>query len=46
MTCKFDLTFYDAMYLELAARLALPLATFDKELMKTAPLANVRLWTR
>lgn len=41
----FHLTFYDAMYLELALRLALPLATLDKELIKCAPLAGVSLWT-
>jgi predicted nucleic acid-binding protein len=41
---KFGLTFYDAMYLELAGRLSQPLATFDSELIKAARLANVRLW--
>ncbi|MGA2443074.1 MAG: type II toxin-antitoxin system VapC family toxin [Tepidisphaeraceae bacterium] len=41
---KHDLTFYDAMYLELAIRLSLPLATFDSELARAARLANVRLW--
>jgi predicted nucleic acid-binding protein len=41
---KYNLTFYDAMYLELADRLAMTLATFDNDLAKAAPLANVRLW--
>jgi predicted nucleic acid-binding protein len=33
------------MYLELAERLSLPLATFDKDLNQAASLANVRLWS-
>lgn len=41
---KHDLTFYDAMYLELAIRLSLPLATFDSDLVRAARSANVRLW--
>jgi predicted nucleic acid-binding protein len=45
LTRKYNLTFYDAMYLELASRLALPLATFDKDLSLAATSANVRLWT-
>jgi predicted nucleic acid-binding protein len=42
---RYNLTFYDAMYLELAERLSLPLATFDKDLNQAASLANVRLWS-
>jgi len=45
LTQKYNLTFYDAMYLELAMRLALPLATFDSELVRAARSANVRLWS-
>ena len=39
------LTFYDAAYLELARRLALPLATLDKELKAGALADNVPLVT-
>jgi predicted nucleic acid-binding protein len=42
---KYKLTVYDAMYLELAARLAIPLARFDSDLARAAASANVRLWT-
>ena len=35
------LTAYDATYLELAIRRSLPLATFDKEPLRAAPLAGV-----
>ena len=34
---------YDASYLELAARKALPIATLDDDLRKAAPAAGVRL---
>jgi predicted nucleic acid-binding protein len=44
LTQKYNLTFYDALYLELANRLALPLASFDADLVKAARTANVRLW--
>jgi predicted nucleic acid-binding protein len=37
------LTFYDAVYLELAQREGLALATLDNELIKAAPLEGVRL---
>lgn len=37
------LTLYDAAYLELAVRLDLPLATFDKALAAAAQRENVRL---
>jgi predicted nucleic acid-binding protein len=37
------LTLYDAAYLELALRLDLPLATFDKSLTDAARRENVRL---
>ncbi len=40
---RHGLTAYDAAYLELARRRTLPLATFDKELIKAAPLEGVAL---
>jgi predicted nucleic acid-binding protein len=41
---KYNITFYDALYLELAMRLALPLASFDADLVKAARAENVRIW--
>lgn len=38
------LTAYDASYLELAQRLALPLATFDRKLAEAARAAGVRVF--
>jgi predicted nucleic acid-binding protein len=38
------LSFYDAAYLELAAREHLPLATLDKQLRRAATAANVALY--
>lgn len=43
---QFNLTFYDAAYLELAFRRRLPLATLDKELVAAAPQAGVTLFRR
>jgi predicted nucleic acid-binding protein len=40
---KHGLTFYDATYLELARRSALPLATLDDALLRAAPLEGVSL---
>ncbi len=40
---QYQLTAYDAVYLELAMRLKLPLATFDHELIAAAPQAGVSL---
>jgi len=40
------LSFYDAVYLELAQREGLALATLDNELIKAAPLEGVRLIDR
>jgi predicted nucleic acid-binding protein len=40
---QYRLTFYDATYLELAQRLARPLATLDDALQRAAPLAGVQL---
>jgi predicted nucleic acid-binding protein len=37
------LNLYDATYLELAVRLAIPLATFDRQLITVARAAQVRL---
>ncbi len=42
---QYTLTAYDAAYLELAVRLAIPLATLDKELLRAAPLAGVAILT-
>jgi predicted nucleic acid-binding protein len=41
---KYNITLYDALYLELAMRLELPLASFDADLLKAARGENVRLW--
>ena len=38
---KYDLTIYDACYLELAIRLNLPIATLDKKLINAAEKAGV-----
>ena len=38
---RYDLTLYDASYLELSLRRSLPLATFDKQLKKAAELSGV-----
>ena len=40
-----SLTAYDAAYLELAVRLAVPLATLDKDLLKAARAAGVPIVT-
>jgi predicted nucleic acid-binding protein len=40
---RFRLTLYDAAYLELAARLSLPLATLDSELRTAATTLGLRL---
>ena len=41
---RFGLSVYDASYLELAQRRELPLATLDRELLRAAPSAGVRLF--
>jgi predicted nucleic acid-binding protein len=41
---RFDLTLYDAAYLELALRLGAPLATLDQDLARAARAARVRLF--
>lgn len=41
---RHGLTGYDAAYLELAARLAVPLATLDKQLLTAAPAAGVTIF--
>jgi len=43
LAARFRLTLYDAAYLELAQRLDLPLATFDKELRAAAVALGVTL---
>ncbi len=40
---RFNLTLYDATYLELAQRLSLPLATLDQELRSAGGALGVRL---
>ena len=40
---SYQLTAYDAVYLQLAQRMQLPVATFDKALIAAAPLAGVVL---
>ena len=40
---RFNLTVYDATYLELAQRLSFPLATLDQELRSAAGALGVRL---
>lgn len=40
---RFDLTSYDAAYLELACRYAIPLATFDKKLIEACEAAKVHV---
>ena len=43
LAIRHGLTLYDALYLELALRRNLPLATFDKELRRAAEAEGVRL---
>jgi len=43
MSERYELTVYDAVYLELAKRMALPLATLDSALIKAASLEGVLL---
>lgn len=46
MLClKYDLTAYDAAYLELALRLQLPIATVDTALADAAHASGVGVWT-
>ena len=40
---RFDLSLYDAAYLELAHRTRLPLASLDKDLVKAAEMLGVRV---
>lgn len=44
LAAQHDLTAYDAAYLELAARLHLPLATHDKALKKAAKKCGIKLY--
>lgn len=43
---EYDLTVYDASYLELAMREGTPLAVLDPDLLRAAPLAGVELLGR
>lgn len=43
LTRRHALTFYDALYLELARRLSLPLATLDKRLCAAAQAEGIQL---
>lgn len=45
LTRRYGLTAYDAAYLELAKRKALPLATLDKDLLRAAPFEGVPVLT-
>jgi len=40
---RYGLTVYDGVYLDLAKRRGLPLATLDKDLIRSAPLEGVML---
>lgn len=40
---RYNLTLYDASYLELSLRCSIPLATFDKSLKKATELSGVRV---
>ena len=44
LAARHKLTSYDAAYLELAARLRVPLATFDKALVRAAEIEGVALF--
>jgi len=44
LATEYRLTAYDAAYLELAQRLALPLATRDRDLIKAAKAGGIRLF--
>lgn len=46
MARRLDLTCYDAAYVELSARLALPLATLDRRLAVAADRAGVTLFAK
>ena len=43
---KYDLTIYDACYLELAVRLDLPIATLDNKLFEAAGKAGIQIKNR
>jgi predicted nucleic acid-binding protein len=43
---SYQLTVYDAAYLELASRRKLSLCTLDKQLIAAAPKSGVNLWPR
>ena len=45
LACEYNLTAYDAAYLELALRYKAPLATLDSKLRKAATKAGARLFT-
>ena len=45
LALQYNLTFYDASYLELAIRTSLPLKTFDKELLNIIPTKRRTLGT-
>jgi predicted nucleic acid-binding protein len=44
LALRYDLTSYDAAYLELALRLQLPIATQDSALIEAARASGVGLW--
>lgn len=43
LAMRHSLTLYDALYLELARRLSLPLATYDKALLRAAAAEGVHI---
>ena len=45
LALQYQLTLYDACYLELAQRLMLPLATYDKSLIKAADGIGIKIVT-
>ena len=45
LAAKYKLSIYDAAYLELARRLALPLATLDEELKIAATSEGVKIFS-
>lgn len=45
LAADYDLTFYDALYLELAIRHELPMATLDDELKRAASTRGVEVFS-
>lgn len=45
LAIEYSLTYYDALYLELALRRRLPLATLDRAMKRAARQTGAELWT-